>query len=169
MSPANNHLGLLATLTLLFLDVIGAIEITAYTLAAPTTAAFVPCEGGSNRLLELEELVHISDVVMSGVVLSNTITQDEFGTLRATVSYYFAFKYDPLLYRRGLASVDVTNFPKRPSDENSLFFLVREPNAELSIYCQATLSNLDSYLEGGLYEIIEKVKEVATGEVNAVT
>ena len=169
MSPANNHLGLLATLTLLFLDVIGAIEITAYTLAAPTTAAFVPCEGGSNRLLELEELVHISDVVMSGVVLSNTITQDEFGTLRATVSYYFAFKYDPLLYRRGLASVDVTNFPKRPSDENSLFFLVRGPNAELSIYCQATLSNLDSYLEGGLYEIIEKVKEVATGEVNAVT
>lgn len=171
MSPANNHLGLLATLTLLFLDVIGAIEITAYTSAAPTTAAFVPCEGGSNRLLELEELVHISDLVMYGVVLSNTITQDEFGTFRAKVSYYFAYKYDPLLYIRGLAGVDVTNFPKRPSGENSFFFLVREPNAELSIYCQATLGNLDRSLEGvysGLHEIIEKLKEVAAGEMNAV-
>ena len=171
MSPANNHLGLLATLTLLFLDVIGAIEITAYTLAAPTTAVFVPCEGGSNRLLELEELVHISDVVMYGVVLSSTITQDEFGTFRASVSYYYAYKNDPLLFRRFLASVDVTNFPKRPSGENSFFFLVRQPNAELSLYCKATLGDLDSSLQtaySGLEEILDKVQEVAKGEVNAV-
>ena len=167
MSPANNHLGLLATLTLLFLDVIGASESTT---AAPANA-YVPCEGGSIRLLQLEELVHFSDVVMYGVVLSNTITQDEFGTFRASVSYYYAYKNDPLLYRRGLASVDVMDFPDRPSGENSLFFLIRQPNAELSLYCQATLNELDNSLQtvyNGLYEIIEKVKEVATGEVNAL-
>jgi hypothetical protein len=166
MSPANNHLGLLATLTLLFLDMIGASE----SPTAPA-AVFVPCEGGSNRLLQLEELVHFSDVVMYGVVLSNTITQDEFGTFRASVSYYYAYKNDPLLYRRGLAAVDVIDFPKRPSGENSLFFLVRQPNAELSLYCKATLGDLDTSLQtvyNGLYEIIEEVQEVAKGEVNTV-
>ena len=58
------------------------------------------------------------------------------------------------------------------SGENSLFFLVRQPNAELSLYCKATLDDLDSSLQtaySGLYEIIEKVQEVAKGEVNAVT
>ena len=153
------------TLTLLFLEGIGASD----SMAAPA-AVYVPCEGGSNRLLQLEELVHISDVVMSGVVLSTTITQDEFATFRASISYYFAYKNDPLLYKRGLTSVDVSDFPERPSGDNSLFFLVRQPNAELSLYCKSTLSELDSSLQtvyGGLYEIMEKVKKVATGEVNA--
>lgn len=172
MSPASNHLGLLATLTLLslhcvFLDAISASEPA--TVAVPA-AVYVPCEGGSNRLLQLEELIHISDVVMYGVVLANTITPDEFGTFRASISYYYAYKNDPLLYKLGLSSVDVLDFPKRPSGENSLFFLVRQPNAELSLYCKATLSELDNSLRSeysGLFEIIEKVKEVATGEVNA--
>lgn len=165
MSPSNNHLGLLATLTLLFLEGIGASDST----AAPA-AVYVPCEGGSNRLLQLEELVHFSDVVMYGVVLSNTITQDEFGTFRASISYYYAYKNDSLLYRRGLASVDVSDFPERPSEESSLFFLVRQPNAELSLYCKSTLSELNSSLQtvyDGLYELIKKVKKVATGEVAA--
>ena len=163
MSPANNHLGLLATLTILFLDVING----ATTVITPVPVPYVPCEGGSNRLLQLEELVHISDVVMSGVVVFKTITQDEFGTFRASVSYYYAYKNDPLLHRRGLSSVDVVDFPKRPSGEYSLFFLVRQPNAELSLYCKATPGELDSSLNtlyGGLHEIIEKMKEVANGE-----
>ena len=160
MSSSSYHLRLLAILALLFLKRIGAND---------STAVYVPCKGGSNRLLQLEELVHISDIVVYGVVLSNTITEDEFGTFKASVSYYYAYKNDPLLYRRGLFSVDVLDFPERPSGESSLFFLIRQPNTELSLYCMSTLSELDSSHQtvyDNLFEIVEKVKEVATGELH---
>ena len=161
MYPAVNHSVVLATLMLLFLEGIGASD--------ESMAVYVPCKGGSNRLLQLEELIHISDIVMYGVVLSSTITQDEFGTFTASISYYYAYKNDPLLRRRGLSSVNVLDFPERPSGENSLLFLVRQPNTELSLYCMATLSELDSRFQleyDGLFEIVEKVKEVATGELH---
>ena len=159
MTPSSLHFScLLATLILLLLEGIGADN---------STAVYVPCEGGSNRLLQLDELVHISDVVMNGVVLTSSITQDKFGTLKAAVSYYFAYKNDSLLSRRGLASVYVVDFQERPSGESSIFFLVREPNMDLSVYCMSTLSEISRSHESvyeGLFEIVERVREVAAGQ-----
>ena len=132
-----------------------------------STAVYVPCKGGLNRLLQLEEMIHISDVVVNGVVSTGTIRQDEFGTFSASVSYYFAYKNDRLLARRGLASVNVVNFQERPGGESSFFFLVRQPNTELSLYCMSPLSQLDKSHEAqysSLYEVVEKVKEIAAGE-----
>lgn len=160
MTTAKQHVNLLATFALFFLEGICA--------AGDSTAVYVPCEGGSVRLLQLDELVHISDVVMNGVVLSNTIKLDDFGTFAASVSYYYAYKNDPLLSRRGLASVNVGDFRERPGGESSLFFLVRQPNTQLSVYCKTTLNELASShtsVYGGFYEIMERVKEVAAGEL----
>lgn len=137
------------------------------TYAGNSTAVYVPCEGGSNRLLQLEELIHISDVVMYGLVSTETISQDEFGTFSASVSYYFAYKRDRLLARRGLATVNVVNFPERPGGESSFFFLVRQPNTELSLYCMSTLGALDRTHETqytDLFVLVEDLKTIATGE-----
>ena len=150
---------LLATFALLFLQGICA--------AGDSSAVYVPCDGGSNRLLELDELVHISDVVMNGLVVANTITQDDFGTFTASISYYYAYKNDPLLSKHGLASVNVVDFREHPRAEISLFFLVRQPNAELSVYCMSRISDLSRSHAGvykGLYYIMERLREVSRGE-----
>lgn len=159
MTRTKQHAKLLATLALLFLEGI--------CVAGDIVAVSVPCDGGSNRLLQLDELVHISDVVMSGFVVANTITQDDFGTFTASISYYFAYKNDPLLSKHGLASVNVVDFREHPRAESSLFFLVRQPNSELSVYCMARMSELSRSLSGdykGLFYIMERVREVARGK-----
>ena len=159
MTRAKQHAKLLATLALLFLEGICA--------ASDSTAVYVPCDGGSNRLLQLDELVHISDVVMNGFVLANTIRQDDFGTFTASISYYYAYKNDLLLSKNGLASVNVVDFRDHPLAVSSLFFLVRQPNSELSVYCMARMSELSRSHAGvykGLHNIMERVKEVAKGE-----
>ena len=136
--------------------------------SSESTAIYVPCEGGSKRLLELEELIHISDVVMNGVVLTNLITEDEFGTFKASVSYYYAYKNDRLLSRLGLSSIEVVDFPAQTTvSETSLFFLIRQPNADLSLYCMSRLSVLLRSHENvypTLTHLMEKVKDIAAGE-----
>lgn len=157
MSWTKQRTHLLAIFAILFIDVVRSSE---------SAAVYVPCEGGTTRLLELDELVHISDVVMNGVVVSSLTREDEFGTFQSSVSYYYAYKKDRLLYRAGLSSVDVVDFPARPSAESSIFFLIRQPNAALSVYCQSRLSALVKSHEtaySGLFEIVERVREVAAG------
>ena len=159
MTKVKQHAKLLATIALLLLEGICA--------AGDSTAVYVPCDGGSNRLLQLDELVHISDVVIAGFVLAYTIRQDDFGTFTASISYYYAYKNDPLLSKHGLASVNVVDFREHPRVETSLFFLVRQPNSELSVYCMASMNELSRSHAGvykNLYYIMERVREVARGE-----
>ena len=160
MTRAKQHAKLLVTLALLFFEGICA--------DSNSTAVYVPCDGGFNRLLQLDELVHISDVVMNAFVLTDTIRQDDFGTFTASVSYYYAYKNDPLLSRRGMSTIKVIDFREPPRDESSLFFLVRQPNAELSVYCMVRMNELSrshATVHMGLKDVMDLVMEVAKGEV----
>ncbi len=86
----------------------------------------------------------LADIVLQGHILSSR--QGEFGLYIATVSYTYAYKHDGQLARSSWTRTDVINFPFDPTKPeysgNTVFFLIRQQNMDLSLYCMSSLKTL---------------------------
>ena len=132
-------------------------------LLLESTHAYVPCISRTDMNLTLDDMIHMSDVVLSGRILSSSALTGDFGTNKAQVSYYYAYKSDNLLRRRALGHVQVENFSFLPrSGRSGLFFLVREPSFHLALYCMADLRGLSQLHD--LARVLEHINEVSLSE-----
>ena len=124
----------------------------------------LPCYRGDNSNATLDGTVHLSDVVLAGRIVS--VENDEFDTHSAVISYYYSYKSDGLLQRRALWRVKVYNFVPAPEvGQLGMFFLFREPNMQLSLFCMTQISTLMDYNPGVSYEaIIRHINEVGTSK-----
>lgn len=72
----------------------------------------------------------------------------EFGLYTATVSYSYAYKHDNQLVRFSWTKTDIINFPFDPTqseyDGSAVFFLIRQQNMDLALYCMSSLKTLRS-------------------------
>ncbi len=102
------------------------------------------CYRGNNYNETLDNTIHLSDVVLAGRIIS--LKEGEFETHSAVVSYYYAYKSDGLLRSRAISRVKVSNFAfaeKPPAvGELGMFFLFREPNMQLSLFCMSLINML---------------------------
>lgn len=124
----------------------------------------LPCYRGDNYNETLDNTIHLSDVVLAGRIVS--VEKGEFGTHSATVSYYYSYKSDGLLRRIVLWRTEVTNFVPAPQvGMLGIFFLFREPNMQLSLFCMASIPTLVEYSQGMSYEaILGHISEVGASK-----
>ena len=122
-----------------------------------------PCSMGNNFNETLNNTIHLSDVVMAGRIIS--VKEGEFGTFSAVVSYFYAYKSDQYLQRRALWRAEVTNFITRPAaGQLGIFFLFRQPNLELSLFCVTLSSLLKEVYEEDYEEIIDSINALGASE-----
>lgn len=147
------HLTILCAVVVLLLQGIGA------NIQVP-----LPCYRGDNNNATLDNTIHLSDVVLSGRILS--AEEGEFGTHSAVISYIYSYKSDGLLQRRALWRTKVTNFvPAPPIGQLSMFFLSREPSLQLSLFCMTSINTLREYNpELSNEAIIKHIVEVGTSK-----
>lgn len=125
----------------------------------------LPCyrSGGENVNFTLDDTIHLSDVVVSGRIV--TVKRGEFETHTAGVSYYYAYKSDGLLLRRFFWSTAVTNFSPAPQvGQLGIFFLFREPSLQLALFCMTPIEMLHQSSEGSYQEIVDRINEVGSSK-----
>lgn len=127
-------------------------------------ANILPCYSGDNNNATLDNTIHLSDVVLVGRIVS--LEEGEFGTHSAVISYYNTYKSDGLLLRVVLWRTKVTNFVPAPSlGQLGTFFLTREPNMQLALFCMTSIPMLMEYNPKVSYKAtIEHIKEVGTSK-----
>ena len=127
--------------------------------------AAMPCVSNSLEL-SLDNAIHISDVVLTGLVTE--MHEGDWGTHTAAITYYYAYKSDRFLLRLGFGRINVKNFQSAVAvGEGALFFLTREPSKDLALLCMAPLSALSAPREMGfssMYEVLERIRTVGEGE-----
>lgn len=112
-----------------------------------------------NVNLSLDDTIHLSDVVLSGRIVA--VAKGEFDTHTAVVSYYYSYKNDGLLPRRLFWSTSVTNFSPAPQlGQLGMFFLFREPNMQLALFCTTPIEMFLQSTEGSYQEIVDHINEV---------
>ena len=94
------------------------------------------CLMGNNSNETLKNTIHLSDVVLAGRIIK--VNEGEFGTYSAVLSYYYSYKSDSFLQLRAYGSAKVINFATSPTiGQFGNFFLFREPNMQLSLFCMS--------------------------------
>lgn len=119
------------------------------------------CYAGSNNET-LENTIHLSDVVLAGRIVS--VSEGEFGTYSAVVSYYYSYKHDGLMQKRFFWYTSVNNFIVPPQvGQLGMFFLFRDPSMRLSLSCMTPLDRLLNDGEG-YQEAIDFINEIGSSE-----
>ena len=112
-----------------------------------------------NLRLSLDDAIHVSDVVLTGKI---TTMRDGIGaTKTAAVSYYYAYKSDQYMGRRGLGRTEVQNVMADASmGEPAVFFLVREPSLILALQCMAPITALTSPQSSEFRSVAEALNRI---------
>lgn len=108
-----------------------------------------------------------ADIVLLGHVFSSK--PGEFGLYIATVSYSYAYKHDRQLARYSWTKTDVI-FPFNPTEpeyENAVFFLIRQQNMDLALYCMTSLEilqsdNADRF--GRVGDVVSHIRKIGTSK-----
>ena len=125
--------------------------------------------GARGSELQLDDAIHLSDVVVSGKIMS--VTGANEGAREASIAFYYAYKRDPYLHRRAFSTLrTLAGFdPQEHLDGTGFFFLTREPSGMLAVQCVSTLSGLSAAASGSIstnpmtpIAMLDHVKEVAT-------
>lgn len=117
----------------------------------------------------------LTDVVVSGNVVSSSA--GDFSTKSAKVSFYYAYKHDGQLQRLGFDTLMVTNFNFDPMETDHIgsymyiFFLVREGNAGLSLFCMSPLAeiwttNMNRFTS--VMRLLFYIRDVGSGTISMV-
>lgn len=137
--------------------------------------------GARETALSLDDAIHLSDVVVTGKVLS--VREGENGICEVVIGFYYAYKRDGLLQQRAFGTMPAAaGFdPQKRMDGTGFLFLVREPSGRLVVQCVATLEALEEEVTRGpasavaaaasekadddsLVALLDHVNEVAAGE-----
>ena len=135
-------------------------------------ASYFPCRNKQSDPVppSLEDMIHTSDVVVSGMLIA--LKSGPRGTLTGTIYCYYPYKRDwGLLEATSLpigVELEVQNFDGLAEiGRTGMFFMVREPNGELSLQCESGLSLL-MRLEGldSLLKVLRLVWSVGYGKLS---
>lgn len=149
--------------------------MTSRLLATTATAMLIVLVAGSvsgymhmscvnrNLRLSLDDAIHISDVVFTGKI---TTMRNGIGTTKtATVTYYYAYKSDQHMPRRGLGRAEVQNVMANASmGESTVFFLVREPSLILALQCMAPVAALRNTEFRDVVRALNRIQTVGKSE-----
>ena len=116
-----------------------------------------------NLRLSLDDAIHISDVVLTGKIAT---MRNGIGTTKtATVTYYYAYKSDQHMRRRGFGRTEVENVMANASmGEATVFFLVREPSLILALQCMAPFTALRNTEFRGVVGALNRIQSVGKSE-----
>ena len=98
----------------------------------------------------------------------------EFGTYTARVSYSYAYKHDGQLSRPSWTSIDIVNFPFDPTKPqydggNAVFFLIRQQNTDLALYCMSSLKALRSNYDdrfAHVSNLLSNIRKIGTSKLH---
>lgn len=125
----------------------------------------LPCHSGDNFNQTLDDTIHISDVIITGRIVS--VEMGEFGTYSATVSYYYSYKSDEFLLKKAFFQSKVTNFVVSPrTGMIGIFFLVRQPSMQLSLVCMTSVSLLIQSSEESYQMLIRHIIAVGASKLH---
>ena len=125
-------------------------------LGANAADAFQCYAGNSNETLE--NTVHLSDVVLAGRIVS--VSEGEFGTHSAVVSYYYSYKHDGLMHKKFFWHITVHNIIFYPQvGQLGIFFLFRDPSMKMSLFCMTPVNMVENY-----QEVIDSINEIGSSE-----
>lgn len=128
--------------------------------------------GARDTALSLDDAIHLSDVVVTGRVIS--VRKGENGISKVNISFYYAYKRDNRLQRQAFSMMQAAaGFdPQERMDGTGFFFLVREPSGDLVLQCVGTLEALEEALRtrsssveaDSPVALLDHVNEVAKSE-----
>ena len=122
---------------------------------APANSQVLCDRPGSDSVNDtLENLIHLSDVVLPGLI--GSAGSGEYGTYSARIYYTYLYKNDGLMAREFFGVTTVKNFMVAPrTGQASIFFLLREPSMRLALFCIIPYRQLTGDLEETLEHILE--------------